>query len=295
MKIIQRLSAWSFGLLLLLAVAAPALATEVVTYYHLDAAGTTVATTNSSGTLLWREHYYPYGERLKTDAAAAASTNPLWYTGQVEDNDAGLMYYGARWYNPQIGRFMSMDPAGVDLNNVQSFNRYAYANNNPYRFVDPDGRIPIPVIFALGRAVYPLLVAGVDAWALSADAPGTRGGFSKTPVADGVQQGISTARAAELQGAKNVDEGVIYRVVGSKTESGKPYIGSANDLPVRAKTARDGRDRTDAEVVGTFPKGDWEARRAAEQRAINANGGVANLDNYRNEIAPSKWWYFGIE
>lgn len=81
----------------------------------------------------------------------------------------------------------------------------------------------------------------------------------------------------------------------SKTESGKPYIGSADDLAKRAKTARDGRDRTDAEIIGTYPKGDRAARRAAEQRAMNKNGGVPNLDNKRNEIAPSKWKDHGIE
>lgn len=138
---------WLFGM-------AAVQATEAVTYYHLDATGSPVAATNSSGTLLWRERYYPYGERLKTDTAAAASTNRVWYTQHVEDNDAGLIYFGARWYNPQIGRFMSMDPVGVDLNNVHSFNRYAYANNNPYKYTDPDGRLPflIPLIWGANAA-----------------------------------------------------------------------------------------------------------------------------------------------
>jgi uncharacterized protein RhaS with RHS repeats len=46
---------------------------------------------------------------------------------------------GARYYNPQIGRFLSIDPKEADPSDLHSLNRYAYANNNPYRFVDPDG------------------------------------------------------------------------------------------------------------------------------------------------------------
>ena len=44
----------------------------------------------------------------------------------------------ARYYDPVIGRFYSNDPIG--FRDVHSFNRYAYANNNPYKYVDPDGR-----------------------------------------------------------------------------------------------------------------------------------------------------------
>ena len=44
----------------------------------------------------------------------------------------------ARYYDPVIGRFYSNDPVG--FKGVHSFNRYAYANNNPYKYVDPDGR-----------------------------------------------------------------------------------------------------------------------------------------------------------
>jgi len=48
------------------------------------------------------------------------------------------MYMQARYYDPVIGRFYSNDPIG--FRDVHSFNRYAYANNNPYKYVDPDGQ-----------------------------------------------------------------------------------------------------------------------------------------------------------
>lgn len=45
-----------------------------------------------------------------------------------------------RYYDPIIGRFYSNDPVGFKTSNPMMFNRYAYANNNPYKYVDPDGR-----------------------------------------------------------------------------------------------------------------------------------------------------------
>ena len=53
------------------------------------------------------------------------------------------MYMQARYYDPVIGRFYSNDPIG--FRDIHSFNRYAYANNNPYKYVDPDGRATVHV------------------------------------------------------------------------------------------------------------------------------------------------------
>jgi len=75
------------------------------------------------------------------------------YTGHREDPETGLTYMGARYYSPTLGRFMGMDPAGVNESSIHSFNRYAYANNNPYKYVDPDGGVAIiPLIIWAGGA-----------------------------------------------------------------------------------------------------------------------------------------------
>ncbi len=53
---------------------------------------------------------------------------------------------GSRYYDPRLGRFLSIDPVEPDENNLHSLNRYAYANNNPYKFTDPDGQIAETII-----------------------------------------------------------------------------------------------------------------------------------------------------
>jgi RHS repeat-associated protein len=116
-------------------------ATDTVTYYHLDALGSPVAATDEQGNVIWREDYKPYGDRIGKDPAAANNTR--WFTGHPHDEASGLTYMGARWYDPTVGRFMGVDPAAIQAGNIHSFNRYGYANNNPYRYVDPDGESAI--------------------------------------------------------------------------------------------------------------------------------------------------------
>lgn len=132
--------------------AAVALEYEQVVYYHTDALGSPIAATDASGELLWRERYAPFGSRLllesrETDCAGSnclpvesSWDEKQWFTGKLEETRTGLHYFQARWYEPEIGRFLSPDPVRFRERDVFSFNRYAYANNNPYRYLDPDGK-----------------------------------------------------------------------------------------------------------------------------------------------------------
>ncbi|TBU74091.1 RHS repeat domain-containing protein [Phytopseudomonas daroniae] len=109
-------------------------------YYHNDHLGSPVAASNAQGALQWRTHFRPYGER---QAEGGANVGSIGYTGHMQDDGSGLVYAGARYYDPVVGRFLAIDPVGVDAGRPVSFNRYAYANNSPYGFVDPDGRSPV--------------------------------------------------------------------------------------------------------------------------------------------------------
>ncbi len=114
--------------------------------------------TDGSGNLVWKERYRPYGERLSNPPAAV--DNKLWIAGQPFDPSTGLSYMGARYYDPVLGRFMGVDSAEVNSDDVNGLNRYAYAANNPHRYVDRDGHSPLDVVFLvydlgkLGVAVY---------------------------------------------------------------------------------------------------------------------------------------------
>jgi RHS repeat-associated protein len=127
---------------------------QTVTYFHNDIAGTPQVATNAAGAVVWKENYLPYGYRQVADPAS--SSNKLWFTGKAYDPDTQLSYMGARYYMPLLGRFTGIDPVEFVPEQPHSFNRYAYANNNPYRYVDPDGRYAIPLL-ALATV---LVVAG---------------------------------------------------------------------------------------------------------------------------------------
>ncbi|WP_420232920.1 RHS repeat domain-containing protein [Pseudomonas sp. ABY48] len=110
---------------------------DTVTYFHNDISGSPMAATDAAGNLLWKENYKPYGEKL--NRSAPSSNNKIGYHGRAYDDATGLSYMGARYYDPVLGRFMGVDPVDFQEDNLHSFNRYAYANNNPYKFVDPTG------------------------------------------------------------------------------------------------------------------------------------------------------------
>jgi RHS repeat-associated protein len=96
------------------------------------------------GVTSW-QRYYPYGEP-RDDYDSALPTDHT-FTGQITDGllgdgGTGLMYYGARYYDAQVGRFAAADTIIPNPGNPQDLNRYAYVSNNPVNGVDPSGHGP---------------------------------------------------------------------------------------------------------------------------------------------------------
>jgi RHS repeat-associated protein len=103
-------------------------------YFHQDALGSTRLVTTGS-TTSYSSNYLPFGPQY-----GASGSDPIYkYTDKPQDAVTGLYYFGARYYNTSIGRFISRDPAAPQPKDPQSLNPYAYARNNPERLTDPTG------------------------------------------------------------------------------------------------------------------------------------------------------------
>jgi RHS repeat-associated protein len=122
-------------------------AAEKVFYYHTDPVGTAMAISDSTGNVVWRATYKPFGQE---QSVSGSLENDERFIGKEKDKETGLVYINHRYYMPEIGRFISPDPlALVDpwtskvnkevLLNPQMLNRYAYGLNNPYKYADPNG------------------------------------------------------------------------------------------------------------------------------------------------------------
>ncbi|MES2352509.1 MAG: RHS repeat-associated core domain-containing protein, partial [Pseudomonadota bacterium] len=137
-------------------------------FVHTDGLGSPVARTNAAKlgspvartdglrNIISRTRYEPYG-------LTATGTVPttIGFTGHVNDADTGLVYMQQRYYDPIATRFMSTDPVLTDADTGGSFNRYTYANNSPYKYVDPDGRSAM--IACVGGPIPCAVGAGITA------------------------------------------------------------------------------------------------------------------------------------
>jgi RHS repeat-associated protein len=106
-------------------------------FYHTDHLGSTRLITDENGDVLTTVEYNPFGEDTITGEKESFS-----YTGKEKDS-SGLYYYGARYYDPEIGRFISRDPVRGRKITPQTLNPYSYCLNNPLKYIDPDGRDPL--------------------------------------------------------------------------------------------------------------------------------------------------------
>jgi RHS repeat-associated protein len=231
---------WVFAALSLLAVSAHA--ADTVYYYSSDVVHSEVVVTDAGRNVVERTYYAPYGQVLNRDLRDGPG-----YGGHEEDPETNLVYMQQRYYDPEAGRFLSTDPVQAD-GGGGSFNRYEYAQDNPYRYTDPDGRC--------GGPTCDQMVQNYGAWANAnpeaADKLGSTAGVA------GVTAMLAATGAPEAGGLVAVGRYVVGRIAGAVTRQAADDAGEASGKTYTTYT----RAKTD----GTVYSGRTSGTKTPEQQ-----------------------------
>ncbi|MGS0998319.1 RHS repeat-associated core domain-containing protein [Rhodanobacter sp. UC4451_H18] len=211
-------------------------AEDAVHYYYTDPQGTVLAKADATGNVIATYDYAPYGSQ----ALGAPPSGP-GYTGHVNDPDTGLVYMQARYYDPGVGRFLSVDPVTPSPGNTFNFNRYDYTNNNPINHTDPDGRNLTEALgglfyetgsFVTGNGFHGSQIVG----ALKDGYNGEGGGVlhalgqdaTTISVAAGGVGALRAAGALAVREAATEGAGVVYKRINPETL--EEYVGKAKSI-----------------------------------------------------------------
>ena len=100
---------------------------------------------------------------IVTDKSGIATLNPFRYRGYYYDEETGLYYLQTRYYDPEVGRFISRDSIEyADPETICGFNLYAYCGNNPVMNVDPTGLAAIAATIAI-LGIFGIIIVGAVA------------------------------------------------------------------------------------------------------------------------------------
>ncbi len=112
--------------------------TNKIRYQYGNHLGSASLECDDSGQIISYEEYFPYGGTsfIAGRNAKEVKLKEYRYTGKERDDITGLYYYGARYYAPWLGRWMSADPAGAKGSGL---NMYWYCSGNPINRIDPNG------------------------------------------------------------------------------------------------------------------------------------------------------------
>ena len=248
-------------------------------YYLADHLGSTRSLVGEDGAVIAAYDYWPYGKVL---ASSGTDFTHFRFTGHERDVESGLDYMLARSYAYDVGRFLRPDPMQDAYPGISP---YAYANNNPLKYVDPDGNIPlIPVAIAVWGLAEVLLsaydvydaastvldpdaTAGQKVFSVSAAAAGLvlpGGGYSA--VDDIAEAGATVVRSVGKKSDDNVVREGIYEF---KDDTGVPYVGQSGNIDrCLAEHARTGKLPSDNDVTITEVTGGRTAREIAEHNRI---------------------------
>lgn len=121
-------------------------------YYLYNGHGDVIQIVDTAGNVVNNYSYDEWGNILSKKETI---DNPFKYAGEIFDDETGLYYLRARYYDPQIGRFINEDSYEGQVNNPLTLNLYTYGNNNPLMYIDPSGKYGSrPVLQELPARLY---------------------------------------------------------------------------------------------------------------------------------------------
>jgi RHS repeat-associated protein len=169
-------------------------------WFHADILGSTRLITDSGGQAVKYYDYAPYGKVIAESGTAADSHR---FTGQESDDETGLIFYHARYYDPLLARFTQPDALLAEASAPQALDPYAYALNSPVNYVDPSGHAPVAlgIVGALvGKAIAVWSVTALIATAVI----GTALTFTKNPLLQSIGMILSGAAGGALLGGPSL-------------------------------------------------------------------------------------------
>ena len=125
-------------------------------YYHPDHLGSSSYITNLDGEVSQHIEYVPFGEVFIEERNNTWNT-PYLFNAKEFDEETGMYYYGARYYEPRLSLWMSVDPQWERFPHMSS---YSYSFNNPIKFIDNEGHEPITAVVDAMTAF--VVEAGLD-------------------------------------------------------------------------------------------------------------------------------------
>jgi RHS repeat-associated protein len=268
-----------------------------VKYQHTDALGSPVAVSNEAGGQIDRTDWEPYGA-----AIGKPTYDGLGYTGHMMDGATGLTYMQQRYYDADVGRFLSVDPVTADESgNWEHFSRYSYAYNNPYKFNDPDGRCPICcpmcVGFLIGAGIEIGLQLAIDgkisnwtAVGVSGTVGAVTGGLGsvigKAAVSGTISTGRAVASTAVVGGATSatgkVAEGALTGQAAGTKEVVVATVAGAAGGAVGAKVALSGVAKLEGMVASNSIAGHIGK---TTQTAVQKGGKIAESTSFAQKAA----------
>ncbi len=191
-------------------------------YYVQDATDSVIGVFDATGAFTGGYSYSPYGELRTATDHPVITDNPLRFTSGLWDAAVNLYRFGARYYDPSIGRFTQYDPTG------QEPNPYAYAAGNPVNYVDPSGT-KVSGSKVLGYAASALTVAGLGATLVGAPlAVGLAIGVAGTAADVGSNLMRGNRRGAIVAG--------VFGIMGARTGVAGHLLGASRGASAAVET-----------------------------------------------------------